>query len=73
MTIIDYLLLGGFAAAGLYTGYRLFLGWFRTRSHELKSETSSIPNRSTVKPSARERALAKAGAAEMADIPWQLR
>jgi hypothetical protein len=31
MIIIDYLLLGGFAAAGVYTIYRLFVG-FRNSS-----------------------------------------
>jgi hypothetical protein len=73
MTIIDYLVVGGFAAAALYTGYRLFLGWLRTQSHEIESETLNIPNRSTVEPTARERALAQAGAAEIADMPSQMR
>ena len=41
MTITDYLLLGAFAAAVLYTGYRLFVGWLRTPSHELVSVTSN--------------------------------
>ena len=69
----DYLLLGGFAAAFLYTGYRLFLGWLRTPSHEIERETSNIPNRSTVEPSARERALASEAAAQMADMRGQFR
>ena len=73
MTITDYLLLGAFAAALLYTGYRLLLGWLRTPSHEIESETSNIPNRHTVEPSARERGLASEAAAEMADMPSQLR
>ena len=41
MTIIDYLLLGAFAAAIVYTGYRLFLGWLRTTSQEIVSEASN--------------------------------
>jgi len=41
MNIIDYLLLGAFAPAILYTGYRLLLGWLRTTSHEIVSETSN--------------------------------
>jgi len=39
MTITDYLLLGAFAVAVFYTGYRLFRGWLRTPSHEIESET----------------------------------
>jgi len=41
MNIIDYLLLGAFAVAFSYTVYRLFLGWLRTPSHEIVSETSN--------------------------------
>src|ERR1043166_542442 len=41
MNMIDYLLLGAFAAAILCTGYRLLLGWLRTTSHETVSETSN--------------------------------
>jgi putative membrane protein len=41
MNIIDYLLLGAFATAVFYTGYRLFVGWLRTPSHEIVSETST--------------------------------
>ena len=73
MTITDYLLLGAFAAAVFYTGYRLLLGWLRTPSHEIESETSNIPNRRTVEPSARERALASEAAAQMADMRGQFR
>jgi hypothetical protein len=73
MTITDYLLLGAFAAALLYTGYRLFLGWLRTPSHQIESETSNIPNRHTFEPSARERALASKAAAQMADMRGQFR
>jgi hypothetical protein len=73
MTIIDYLLLGGFAAAAFYTGYRLFRGWLRTPSHEIESETLNIPNHYTVEPSARERALASEAAAAIADMSSQMR
>lgn len=65
MTILDYILLGGFAAALFYAGCRLFVGWLRTPSHEIQSETSDIPNRFTVDPSARECALEKEAAADM--------
>ena len=41
MTIIDYILLGGFAAAVLYTGYLLLLGWLRTSAYEIVSERSN--------------------------------
>jgi hypothetical protein len=73
MTITDYLLLGGFAAALLYTGYRLLLGWLRTTSDEVVSETSNKPKRFTVEPTARERGLASEAAAEMADMSSQMR
>ena len=73
MTIIDYLLLGAFAAALLYTGYRLLLGWLRTPPDEIVSETSNIPKRFTVEPTARERELASEAAAEIADMSSQMR
>jgi hypothetical protein len=73
MTIIDYLLLGAFAAGVFYTGYRLLLGWLRTPPDEIVSETSNIPKRFTVEPTARERGLASDAAAEMADMPSQMR
>ena len=73
MTITDYLLLGAFAAALLYIGYRLFLGWLRTLPDEIVSKTSNIPKRFTVEPTARERALASKAAAEIADMPSQMR
>ena len=73
MTITDYLLLGAFAAALFYTGYRLFLGWLRTPSHQIECETSNIPNRHPVEPPARERALASEAAAQMADMRAQFR
>ena len=69
MTITDYLLLGAFAAALLYTAYRLFLRWLRTPSHEIESQISQTPKRFT----ARERALARAAAAEIADMRGQFR
>jgi hypothetical protein len=73
MTITDYLLLGAFAAALLYTGYRLFLGWLRTLPDEIVIKTSNIPKRFTVEPTARERALASEAAAEIADMSSQMR
>ena len=73
MTITDYLLLGAFAVALLYTGYRLFRGWLRTPSDEIVSETSTIPNHYTVEPTARERGLASESAAEIADMSSQMR
>ena len=73
MTITDYLLLGAFAVALLYTGYRLLLGWLRTPPDEIVSEISNIPKRSTVEPSARERGLASEAAAQMADMRGQFR
>jgi hypothetical protein len=73
MTITDYLLLGAFATAVFYTGYRLFRGWLRTPSHGIESETLNIPNHYTVEPSARERALASEAAAQMADMRGQFR
>jgi hypothetical protein len=73
MTITDYLLLGALAVALLYTGYRLLLGWLRTPPDEIVSETSNIPKRFTVEPTARERGLASDAAAEMADMPSQMR
>lgn len=73
MTIIDYLLLGAFAVAALYTAYRLLLGWLRTPPDEIVSETSNIPNRFTVEPTARERGLASEAAAEIADMSSQMR
>ena len=41
MNIIDYLLLGAFAAAVVYTGYGLLLGWLSTSAYEIVSETSN--------------------------------
>jgi hypothetical protein len=82
MTITDYLLLGAFAAAVFYTGYRLLLGWLRTPPDEIVSETSNIPKRNrsgannsgfAVEPTARVRGLASDAAAEIADMSSQIR
>ena len=73
MTTIDYLFLGGLGAAVLYAARRLLLGWLRTRSDKIESEISNIPKRFTVEPTTRERALAQAGAAEIADMSSQMR
>ena len=72
MTILDYLVLGGFATAFLYTSYRLFVVWLRTPSYEIESETSNIPNRSTFS-HRRERAMAVETATQTTDIPGQFR
>ena len=54
MNITDHLLLGAFAVALLYTGYRLFVGWLRTPSHEIVSETPDRSlSRTGTKPSMR--------------------
>lgn len=45
MNIIEYLFLGAFAAAVLYTGYRLFVGWLRTTSDEIVSESEEDKER----------------------------
>jgi hypothetical protein len=47
MTMIDYLLLGGFAAASVYTVYRLFVGFRNSSSADLQAETTDEP-KSTV-------------------------
>jgi hypothetical protein len=73
MTITDYLLLGAFAVAAFYTGYRLLLGWLRTPPDEIVSQTSNIPKRFTVEPTARERGLASEAAGEIADMSSQMR
>jgi hypothetical protein len=73
MTIIDYLLLGAFALAILYTAYRLLFGWLRTHPHEIESQISNRPKRSTVESPRRERGLASDAAAQMADMPGQFR
>jgi hypothetical protein len=43
MTMIDYLLLGGFAAASLYTVYRLFVGFRNSSSANLQTERAAEP------------------------------
>src|SRR5215217_6747167 len=41
MNIINYLLLGALAAAVVYTGRRLLLGWLRTSTYQLVNEISN--------------------------------
>lgn len=38
MIMIDYLLLGGFAAAGVYTIYRLFVGFRNSSTAKVRVE-----------------------------------
>jgi hypothetical protein len=40
MTIMDYLLISGVAAAAFYTVYRLFLGWRNSAFPQDESETA---------------------------------
>jgi len=72
MTTLDYLLLGAFAAGVLYIGYRLLIGWLRTRPHESESERSNISKRFTQR-TARERGFASEAAAEITDMPSPMR
>jgi hypothetical protein len=44
MTIIDYLLIGGVAAAAIYTVYRLFLGWRNSTFQTDESENAGHRN-----------------------------
>jgi hypothetical protein len=46
MTIIDYLLIGSVVAAGVYTVYRLFLGWRNSTSRQDEERTSEQVNAS---------------------------
>ncbi len=71
MTIIDYLLLGAFAVAALYTAYRLLFGWLRTHPHQIESHISNRTQRSTVECSGRE--LAPEPVAQMAEMPGRFR
>ena len=48
MTVPDYLLLAGFVAVALYTGYRLFVGWLRSHSPETLDDSKRID--SSIKP-----------------------
>ena len=50
MTILDYLLLAGFVAAALYTGYRLFVGWLRSRSPEILDQGREAGSSTKLKP-----------------------
>jgi hypothetical protein len=64
MTIPDYLLLAGFVAAALYTGYRLFVGWLRSRSPETLDQNIAIE--SSIKPKPAETGF-------ITGAPWQPR
>jgi hypothetical protein len=64
MTIPDYLLLAGFVAAALYTGYRLFVGWLRSRSPETLDQNRAIE--SSIKPKPAETGF-------ITGAPWQPR
>jgi hypothetical protein len=64
MTILDYLLLAGFVAAALYTGYRLFVGWLRSRSPEALDQSRGIE--SSIKPKPAETGF-------ITGAPWQPR
>jgi hypothetical protein len=64
MTILDYLLLVGFVAAALYTGYRLFVGWLRSRSPEALDQGRGIE--SSIKPKPTETGF-------ITGAPWQPR
>jgi hypothetical protein len=64
MTILDYLLLAGFVAAALYTVYRLFIGWQRSRSHEAVDQSRGIE--SPIKPKPAETGF-------ITGAPWQPR
>lgn len=65
MTIMDYLLLVAAIAAALYTSYRLFLGYLRSRSEEM-----AIAEGDKVSPSS-ERPPTHNGSATRA--PWRAR
>ena len=65
MTILDYLLLAGFGAATLYTGYRLFVGWLR--SHSLETVDQSRAIESSIKPKPAETGFITGA------HPWQSR
>jgi hypothetical protein len=64
MTILDYLLLAGFLAAALCTGYRLFIGWQRSHSHEALDQSGGIA--SPIKPKPAETGF-------ITGAPWQPR
>jgi hypothetical protein len=64
MTTLDYLLLAGFVAAALYTGYRLFVGWLRSRSSETLDHGKGIESSIKSKP---------AETGFVTSAPWQPR
>ena len=64
MTILDYLLFAGFGTAVLYTGYRLFVGWLRSRSPETADQSRAIE--SSIKPKPAETGF-------ITSAPWQSR
>jgi hypothetical protein len=64
MTILDYLLLAGSVAAALYTSYRLFVGWLRSRSPETLNQSRAIE--SSIKPKPAETGF-------ITGAPWQPR
>jgi hypothetical protein len=64
MTILDYLLLAGFGAAVLYTGYRLLVGCLRSRSPETVNQSRAIE--SSIKPNPAETGF-------ITGAPWQSR
>jgi hypothetical protein len=64
MTTLDYLLLAGFVAAALYTGYRLFVGWLRSPFSETLDRGKGIE--SSIKPKPAETGF-------ITGAPWQPR
>jgi hypothetical protein len=64
MTILDYLLLAGFVAAALYTGYRLFVGWLRSRSPQTLDQGREVGSSTKLKP---------AETGFITGAPWQSR
>jgi hypothetical protein len=63
MTIPDYLLLAGFVAAS-FTGYRLFVGWLRSRSPETLDQGREAGSSTKLKP---------AETGFITGAPWQSR
>jgi hypothetical protein len=64
MTILDYLLLAGFVAAAFYTGYRLFVGWLRSRSPQTLDQGREAGSSTKLKP---------AETGFITGAPWQSR
>lgn len=50
MNIIDYLLLAAISVAALYTFYRLFFGYLRSRCEEMTIEEGEKIRRSSERP-----------------------